>query len=59
MKKRTYHYFFENDLHEADDSITIDGKGTLQYKTIPIECIDRFDGDLALFAFPIKYIAIS
>ena len=56
MKKRTYHYFFENDLHEADDSITIDGKGTLQYKTIPIECIDRFDGDLALFAFPIKYL---
>ena len=53
MKKRTYHYFFENDLHEADDSITIDGKGILQYKTIPIECMDRFDGDLALFAFPI------
>lgn len=56
MKKRTYHYFFEDNIHNAVDSITIEGKGTLHYKTIDIDCLDRFDGTLALFAFPIKYL---
>jgi len=56
MKKRSYHYFFENNLHNSADSITIEGKGTLHYKTIEIDCMDRFDGTLALFAFPIKYL---
>lgn len=56
MKKRTYHYFFENNIHNAAESITIEGKGTLHYKTIDIDCMDRFDGELALFAFPIKYL---
>jgi hypothetical protein len=56
MKKRTYHYFFENNIHNSPDSITIEGKGTLHHKTIEIDCMDRFDGTLALFAFPIKYL---
>ena len=56
MKHRTYHYFFEDNIHESEDSITIDGKGTLNYKTIQIDCLDRFNGRLALFAFPIKYL---
>lgn len=56
MKKRTYHYFFENNIHNSSESIDIEGKGTLHYKTIEIECMDRFKGELGLFAFPIKYL---
>ena len=56
MKHRNYHYFFEDNIHDSKDSITIEGKGTLNYKTIQIDCLDRFDGRLALFAFPIKYL---
>jgi hypothetical protein len=56
MKKRKYHYFFENNIHQSNDFIDITDKGQLHYKTIDIECLDRFDGTLALFAFPIKYL---
>ncbi|MCD8529140.1 MAG: hypothetical protein LRY27_04100 [Chitinophagales bacterium] len=56
MKKRQYHYFFENNKHNSDTFIDIEGKGTLHYKTIDIDCMDRFEGTLALFAFPIKYL---
>lgn len=56
MKKRRYHYFFENNIHNSSESISIEGKGTLHYKTIDIDCMDRFDGELALFAFPIKFL---
>lgn len=56
MKKRQYHYFFENNKHNSDTFIDIEGKGQLHYKTIEFECLDRFDGELAMFAFPIKYL---
>lgn len=55
-QKRTYHYFFEENTHQAEKSIHIDGLGTLHYKTIEIDKLDRFNGDLDMFAFPIKYL---
>lgn len=56
MKKRTYHYFFEKNEHQSDLCLKIEGKDDLYYKTIEFECLDRFDGELAMFAFPIAYL---
>lgn len=55
-QKRTYHYFFEENIHNTTNSINIDGLGTLHYKTIEIDKLDRFEGELDMFAFPIKYL---
>ncbi|MCB9226796.1 MAG: hypothetical protein H6578_06515 [Chitinophagales bacterium] len=56
MKSRTYHYFFAKDEHKSDKYLKIEGKDDLYYKTIEFECLDRFDGELAMFAFPIAYL---
>lgn len=56
IERRKYHYFFEDNIHNAKDSITIEGLGTLHYKTIEIDKLDRFPGELEMFAFPIKYL---
>ncbi len=56
MKKRHYRYFFEENKHHAELSINIDALGTLHYKTIEVDQLDVFEGDMEFFAFPIKYI---
>lgn len=56
MKKRTYHYFFEKNIHDATDRLDVEGLGTVYYKTFEFDAFDRFDGELTMFALPIKYL---
>lgn len=57
MKKRLYHYFFEdNTKQQVQDKLDFQDKGTLYYRNIEIECFDSYEGELELFAIPIKYL---
>ncbi len=57
MKKRKYHYFFEdNSKLKVQEKLDFKQNGLLYYKDIEIECFDSYEGDLELFAVPIKYL---
>ncbi|MGB1248854.1 MAG: hypothetical protein ACPG4Z_08195 [Chitinophagales bacterium] len=57
MKKRLYHYFFEdNTKQNVSDKLEIADLGTLFHKDVEIDCYDRFNGELEMYALPIKYL---
>ena len=56
MKKRLYHYFVEENVHNATDKIEVAGKGSLWYKSFEIDAYDRYDGPLEMFVMPIKFL---
>jgi len=57
MKKRTYHYFFDdNSKHQVKDKLPLENGKSLFYKNIEIDCFDEYPDELVLLALPIQYL---